>query len=128
MPELKKWGDSGQKKVTRCLFWFTWMHWLTPYHWRNTFGDLALDEREGSLKITYVTLFFLCHGAHQDCYGKGTDRKLAPPVPKCAGKHAKWLHKSMTKERTYHISMNAASCAEKHKKKKAVSTWSGVKA
>ncbi len=34
----------------------------------------------------------------QHCFGQGLNRKPACPMPKCAMKHAKWLHKLMTKD------------------------------
>ncbi len=73
------------------------MNRFASSHMRSIFGDLAHEERERISQDNNMCPFCLRHGADQDYIGQDMDMRPVCPVPKCIGKHAKWLHKLMTK-------------------------------
>jgi hypothetical protein len=52
----------------------------------SVFGDLVPEERERIIHDNNMYPFCLRQGADQDCFGRGTDRKPACPVPEWARK------------------------------------------
>jgi hypothetical protein len=89
----------ASRRVIKCQFAGS-LGW-TGFHPSDTwriFRDLAPENREKIIQDNNMSWFCLRHGADQDYFGWGTDRKLACQVPECARKLSSGY--MMTKERS----------------------------